>query len=337
MESPRPAQRYDEVSVEEHSPGHHDERPVRELEGAAPPVVPPETRPMGETPEEGLQRWCSGYEVTATTPQHLLPLQGYSVVCLVDDSYSMTMKVYDRQGSRWSQAKRALGTIASAVRCAKVPEGVSVHFLNRGESGCGGVRDLKSDAALVDLLDEPPQGSTPMAARLRAVIARTLAARERGGAAGSETSPSSNPLNQLGDLPPLKPTLLVILTDGEPDEGPLAVEQLLEETERCHPGCFVVHFFALTRDARDAGWLDRFKTARFPHVTVSDEYCTAQEAVTKKPCQPVVTKQQQDALRPAITEADWVAAGLRHAMSRGKLQRSVFNVQKERMPCCTVM
>eukprot|EP01063_Lacrimia_lanifica_P031179 TRINITY_DN5093_c1_g1_i1.p1 TRINITY_DN5093_c1_g1~~TRINITY_DN5093_c1_g1_i1.p1 ORF type:complete len:258 (+),score=44.79 TRINITY_DN5093_c1_g1_i1:983-1756(+) len=169
-------------------------------------------------------------------------LAGWDIVLLADDSYSMTMRVLPGWGaSRW-EAARVIATFYERLAGCfgrKIP----MHFLNRASIP---EADM-SDRRIREAMHEPPSGSTWLLPALRKATA---------GAAG-------------------RPRLVVVLTDGEPDDGAEAVAKLVQEQAATQGGRLRFHILPLTDDVRDVGWLEHFAPAGaygHPNVYVAPDY-----------------------------------------------------------------
>ncbi|KAG5636434.1 hypothetical protein H0H81_008076 [Sphagnurus paluster] len=120
------------------------------------------------------------------TEDILLALSRFDTVLLVDDSKSM-------RGSRWTQAGKALSTLAT-IAARYDEDGIDIEFLNSKRRGSG----MKDEAAVNALFTSvTPRGWTPLGTRLDAILSAYQCKLK-------ENPEETKPLN------------LIVITDGAP-------------------------------------------------------------------------------------------------------------------------
>eukprot|EP00756_Hemistasia_phaeocysticola_P033911 Hpha_TRINITY_DN16491_c0_g2::TRINITY_DN16491_c0_g2_i1::g.162305::m.162305 len=207
-------------------------------------------------PRPPLQQMLDTYEISIAQEDDLGKLKRYDIVFLADDSGSMnaTETTGGVTQSRWKELQ---GTMAALIDFASYfdDDGTDIYFLNR--PGLEGVMDGK-DARIKQCFDSMPRGTTPLAARLRWVVE-------------SRKEPS-------------KPLLLIVATDGEPDEGVPAFVATVRHVLTL-PGRDVrLGIMACTQDDRAVGWLNQLDDDPVVgnKVDVCDDYESERREVLKK-------------------------------------------------------
>lgn len=131
------------------------------------------------------------------TEDILLALSRFDTVLLVDDSKSM-------RGSRWTQAGKALSTLAT-VAARYDEDGIDIEFLNSKRRGSG----MKDEAAVNALFTSvTPRGWTPLGTRLDAILSAYQCKLK-------ENPEKTKPLN------------LIVITDGAPTDDPATEDAIL--------------------------------------------------------------------------------------------------------------
>eukprot|EP01060_Flectonema_neradi_P031103 TRINITY_DN4635_c1_g3_i1.p1 TRINITY_DN4635_c1_g3~~TRINITY_DN4635_c1_g3_i1.p1 ORF type:complete len:318 (+),score=64.72 TRINITY_DN4635_c1_g3_i1:45-956(+) len=214
----------------------------------------------GDTKEVQLQKlrdMINKYEITICQEEELTTLMDYNIVFLVDDSGSMTMsalpkkqrKLDGRSLTRWEELRDTVTTL-SEIACHLDPTGVDIHFLNRSPS-----LGIRSAEQLSQVFDVMPKGQTPLATRIAEL-------------------PSQ--------VPDEKPVLLLIATDGEPDEGPSAVQRaighILSGKHTKRP--WKIQILACTPDEDEIAWLNNFDK-KFRDVDVMDDFNSERDEVLR--------------------------------------------------------
>ena len=202
-----------------------------------------------------LRKMIQQFEITICQEEELTVLMDYNIVFLCDDSGSMTMSAHKKNDrkldgsaqTRWSELKDTVTTLCE-IACYLDGSGVDVHFLNREA-----VLGIRSSDQLAQIFEQSPQGKTPLATRI------------------------SELPSHIDDE---KPVLLVIATDGEPDEGPSAfqkaVSQLVEGKLTRHP--WKIQILACTPDETEIYWLNNFDK-KFKNVDVMDDFLSERDEV----------------------------------------------------------
>ena len=189
------------------------------------------------------------FHISICEAEDLLALTDYDIVLVVDDSSSMRRPSTSQQGvgsqTRWEELKETLQVMIE-VACCLDADGVDVHFLNMGT-----LRNVTSvkDPSLQAAFARGPQRGTPL----------------------TETV-----LRVAGELSGNRPVIMVILTDGEPNGGPLRFKQavqwaIVEKNVR-------FQIMACTDNEREIAWLNQFDHA-FDKVDVTDDYSSERQEV----------------------------------------------------------
>jgi hypothetical protein len=189
------------------------------------------------------------FHISICEAEDLLALTDYDIVLVVDDSSSMRRPSTSQQGvgsqTRWEELKETLQVMIE-VACCLDADGVDVHFLNMDT-----LRNVTSvkDPSLQAAFARGPQGGTPL----------------------TETV-----LRVAGELSGNRPVIMVILTDGEPNGGPLRFKQavqwaIVEKNVR-------FQIMACTDNEREIAWLNQFDHD-FDKVDVTDDYSSERQEV----------------------------------------------------------
>eukprot|EP00756_Hemistasia_phaeocysticola_P026310 Hpha_TRINITY_DN16054_c0_g1::TRINITY_DN16054_c0_g1_i10::g.122293::m.122293 len=179
-------------------------------------------------PRPPLQDMLDTYEITIAQQGDLNVLKRYDIVFLADDSGSMNT-VETTAGVTQTRWKELQGTLSALIDFASYfdSDGTDIYFLNR--PGLEGVMDGKDDR-IAKAFQDRPRGTTPLAARLRWVV-------------DSRTDP-------------LKPLLVIVATDGEPDEGVRAFVSTARHCLTLAGRDVRLGVMACTQDDRAVAWLN---------------------------------------------------------------------------------
>lgn len=179
------------------------------------------------SPASSLQEMLDTYEISIAAQSDLEVLTEFDIVFLADDSGSMNM-TETTAGVTQSRWKELQGTLSALIDFASYfdDDGTDIYFLNR--PGLESVTDGK-DPRIRQAFEAKPRGSTPLAARFRWVVE------------SRET---------------IKPLLVIIATDGEPDEGTACFVSTARKVMTM-PGRNVrLGIMACTQDDRAVAWLN---------------------------------------------------------------------------------
>jgi len=223
-----------------------------------------------------LEEILGRFEISIATANDLAQLEDFKILVIADDSGSMTISALlpqqrvlgQRSNSRWEELRETLGIVIDIGSCFD-KDGIDVTFLNR--EGITGLKSSK-DPRFIETFSRPPNGSTPMVRTLKSLVAK---------------------VNNQADKE--RPILLIILTDGEPDEGPRAFTSELRSLvkKQSTPCTFKVQIMACTGDDDAVGWLNAVDD-EFKEVDVTDDYYSEKHEVLE------VTKSRQ-----TFTRGDW--------------------------------
>lgn len=209
-----------------------------------------------------LEAILQRFEISIVDAQDLTLLEDYRIMVIADDSGSMNnasappgQRVLGQKSmSRWQELQQTLSMIVQIGACLD-PQGVDLYFLNRP-----GILRLQSadDPRYRQAFATDASGSTPLTRVLLQLAAQCITSTER-------------------------PILLVILTDGEPDEGACHFTYELrrlvkKENTRC---TFRVQIMACTDDDSAVGWLNAVDD-ELSEVDVTDDYHSEMLEVLKR-------------------------------------------------------
>lgn len=207
-----------------------------------------------------LEEVLNRFEISIASAQDLVALEDYEIVCIVDDSGSMSRSAAppaQRQlgkpsRTRWEELQDTISLIVD-LGCCFDDSGIDLFFLNR--ASITGVRST-DDPRFVGAFHAGPCGGTPLTETLGRVAK----------ACGGE-----------------KPVLLFVLTDGEPSGGITTfrteLARLVRRQSTSHT--FRVQIMACTGDEDAVGWLDEID-AEFSEVDVTDDYYSEMLQVLKE-------------------------------------------------------
>lgn len=221
---------------------------------------------------------------------YLGPLLEYEIVILADDSGSMSMTAYPNPTTRWQELK---GTLSQVVKVGTLFDhsGVDLYFLNRP-----GMKNLTSPAQLDQFFESGPSGGTPLVRGMEAVF-------------NEYRNDDSN-------------VLLLIITDGVPNGGMVALKNLLRkrENDEVLKNKFAISFLMATEDDSVVEGYNSVDNG-FHGIDVSDDYLSE--------------KKEVNSAYPGRTFSvgDWLAKIL-----LGPINREVDNIDtKPPGGCCTIL
>jgi hypothetical protein len=194
------------------------------------------------------------FNISICEAEDLLTLTDYDIVLVVDDSGSMRLPTAAGSSrppssvgsqTRWEELKDTVQVMIE-VACCLDADGIDVHFLNKGS-----LRKVTSvkDPSLQAAFAMGPQGGTPL----------------------TETV-----LRVAGELSGNKPVIMVILTDGEPNGGPLQFKRAVQWAIAEKNVRFQI--MACTDNQWEIAWLNQFDQA-FVEVDVTDDYHSERQEV----------------------------------------------------------
>ncbi|CAJ1373971.1 unnamed protein product [Effrenium voratum] len=230
-----------------------------------------------------LQQILDRFEVSIAEANDLTALEDYEIVLILDDSSSMNMsskppehrRLGEASTTRWEELKESAALLVD-LACCFDRSGVDIFFLNRGM--IDGVKSA-SDPRLVSAFAGPANGRTPLTEALRTVAEHCQ-----------------------GE----KPILLLIFTDGEPNDGVKSFERELKRlvTRKSTSTTFRVQIMACTADEDAVGYLNDIDE-KFDAVDVTDDYFSEMLEVLKKAKS-----------RKQFTRGDWLMKALLGPISR---------------------
>lgn len=180
----------------------------------------------------------------------LRQLEGFNIMVVIDDSGSMESSIlntadpFEPSKTRYDELKESVKIICEVATILD-KDGVDLFFLNNGT-----YKNVKDIVTVNELFKKHPRGTTPLVHTIR---------------------------NAYASIDGEKKTLLIIATDGEPNEGVDAFEKTLT-TER--PKDTYVTIMACTNDDSAIGYLDRFDDI-IPSVDVVDDYHSEKMQIQK--------------------------------------------------------
>lgn len=189
------------------------------------------------------------HELKPPVPEQLLSvLSKCKVVLLCDDSSSMKSAIAEegtdpfavKKSTRWLELKKLAAVIIEFVTATN-PEGLDIHFLNRGKK-----LNVTNMEGLQLVFSDEPDGSTPLIKALRKI--------------------HNEYKNNLGD----KQLLIVVITDGEPSDGNHSdlYRALVHITNN---GNVHVSFAECTDDEEDMEYLDQWD-GKITNFDNTDDY-----------------------------------------------------------------
>jgi len=193
-----------------------------------------------------LENMIAQFEIHNYKAQELWALSEFDLVFILDDSGSMN----GRSGNmtRWQELQQTVSQIIQIGRCFD-DDGMDVYFLNRAP-----VKGIRAAQDLFPCFAMPPRGSTPLAQAIDFVV-RDQGMRSR------------------------KPLLLMIATDGVPDDQ-LAFRRALETAVNNPYRTIRVQFLACSDVEAEVGWLNVLDR-EVKNVDVTDDYVSERAEILK--------------------------------------------------------
>ncbi|KAJ9458807.1 hypothetical protein DIPPA_24395 [Diplonema papillatum] len=257
------------------------------------------------------------HNVTIAEAQDLMLLLEYDVVVICDDSGSMqasalpaNMRATSPPLTRWDELKSTVGQIIDIATCLD-DNGIDLHFLNR-ESVLG--VGSTSDARFLQAFNRPPSGGTPLCTRMQKIVAET-----------------SGP----------KPVLLIVATDGVPNEGPQGFKELVLNVlnRRITQHVFKIQVMVCTPNDDDVEWLNDLDCA-LDGFDVTDDYFTEKAEVDKTRRYPQFRKSDyimKALLGPVCPRFDRQDEGRRPGSPGHLNARRSGPQQAKKDECCTLL
>eukprot|EP01060_Flectonema_neradi_P012970 TRINITY_DN1976_c0_g1_i1.p1 TRINITY_DN1976_c0_g1~~TRINITY_DN1976_c0_g1_i1.p1 ORF type:complete len:297 (+),score=39.95 TRINITY_DN1976_c0_g1_i1:93-893(+) len=185
------------------------------------------------------------HRVTVAQADELVRVSEMKIVFVCDDSGSMQASAGIM--SRWDELRE---TVSKFLEIAVyITDSVDVHFLSRPS-----VTDIKSwdDPRIAASFRSPPQGSTPLVTKLNEMLS-TRRCRS--------------------------PTLLLIATDGEPDEGSANFRDLC--THMVNSLNYKIQILACTNDKHEIRWLNKFDKSSHA-IDVMDDFQSERRQILRR-------------------------------------------------------
>lgn len=217
----------------------------------APPTYPT-TYPTEPIPDEyrleEFRKIANKYEIRPDFCARLRKLEEFSIILIADDSGSMNTQVVNSVSStsafapaqtRWGELKE-FANIVVEIASLMDRDGIDIYFLNRSP-----IRNIRhsTDPDLNTGFRAPASGTTPLVSTLNRIYAEKCA---------------RNKENKF---------LIIIATDGEPDEG---IEKF-KDALKTRPSNTFVSILACTDDERAVDYLNYIDTI-IPGLDVVDDY-----------------------------------------------------------------
>lgn len=189
-------------------------------------------------------RWVFDmYEINPYFHQDLTTLERFEIVVLCDDSGSMNTRVDGTAKTRWDELKEVVQMVIDLGGVLD-QTGIDIMFLNRP-----GMDNVRQFSQVEHLFRNRPSGSTPLGERLQE------ASRKKG---------------------PFKPMLLIVATDGVPDN----MKNFKKFLKHRDPNIYI-SILACSDKERDVGYLNKLDK-KIPNLDVLDDYRSERKEVLKK-------------------------------------------------------
>lgn len=214
--------------------------------------------------DEQLMRAMDGileqHEVSIAEAKDLRKLKEYDIIIIADDSGSMRLKDEGMKETRWEELRSTLKLVVSLGSCFD-EDGLDIYFLNRDK--VEGVKSADDDNLRKSFLDLP-RGSTPLSKVLNQVVKDREA--------------------QVREKPALKekPVLLMIFTDGRPDDTPEVFGSNLSKVLKKQSTKleFRCQLFACTGKDADIQWA-RDLDDQLDELDFTDDFLTVKKEMDK--------------------------------------------------------
>jgi len=215
-------------------------------------VCPPPSYQLYDPMQQALLTIAAKFFIAMQYISKLRLLIGWEIVIICDDSGSMgsasdafpTSDPFAPKFSRFDELKRIVEQIMD-IACVMDSDGPDVYFLNRPDA-----KNVTSHDQIAHLFAAPPSGSTPLVKTFNRVIA--------------------DKISTLGE----KKLLVIIITDGLPDEGIAAfTHAIASKPKNVH-----VSIAACTDDDNVMNYLNKMDGG-IPFVDICDDYLSEQKQV----------------------------------------------------------
>ena len=209
---------------------------------SAPPLPSAPPAPVFDSMQQTLMGFASRYEIAHQYIGKIRKLMGWDIKIICDDSGSMasgsdafpSSDPFAPKFSRFDELKRIVEQVMS-IATTMDDDGVDLYFLNRPDA-----KNITSIDQIVHLFNAPPSGTTPLVCAFNRAIA---------------------------DKSDDKNLLVIIITDGLPDEGIDAFTRAVASK----PDHVNVSIAACTDDAKVMTDLNKMDCG-IPFVDISDDY-----------------------------------------------------------------
>ena len=211
-----------------------------------------------------FDRICGQLEITEYYAKEFRHVAGRKIVFIIDNSGSMNLYLKNTSTIQLRPVRRydeliEFIRIAVPILALDSPIGVDLWFLNPiqipgTQTNMQYFPNIQAWSQIEHLFNIPPNGSTPMVDILTKCMTMYHSCIDEQG------------------------LLFLILTDGEPDEGPKALYKLIMQSHS--PLKFIVNFRVCTDNDKDVEYLSKLDD-KSPGVDVSDDYYTERKEVLK--------------------------------------------------------
>jgi hypothetical protein len=208
-----------------------------------------------------LKEFFRKYEISPCFQEDTNSVSGYEIIIIADDSSSMRdpsdyLSIYNGRkvyGTRWTELQMVIEVIAE-IGVILDDDGIDIWFLNRPEP----VKNIRSAEEVKLLFHADPTGRTPLTSVLKKVMAQ----------------------------PTTKPKLILIATDGEPndDDGYSDIDNFIKLLRERDYERNRISILACTTSKKTMAWLnDAEKNCKHKckRVDVIDDYATEKDQILK--------------------------------------------------------
>jgi len=207
-----------------------------------------------------LRCFCNKNEITLMAVNKLLQLEDYDIVCLCDDSGSMSTAVdqgnasdpFGKRKTRWDELCESM-LIVGELATTLGKDGIDIYFLNRSQ-----LTSVTSVEQIQPAFSTPPLGYTPIVPSIQQI------------------------LKEKSDTLTEKKILLVLFTDGEPTSttGEVQIDDFLA-CIRDKPSNLYVSIVACTDDSSILEYLNMLDKD-IPGVDVCDDFNSERKQIMEK-------------------------------------------------------